>query len=740
MELKLYIQQTPQFNAIGQPIVFVGANPQSLSAVVNGTLAASRQWPQYGSYIEMTTNVSNLHKLSLTWTGDKDNNGLTTPGASQPKKSASGSLTFEGDAYRLVKQWLFDDVSAPLNSVSVRIEHVGCGVYEDYSIKATDVTLCETFNHECTFDVTLKQKDDALNCIKRTLVEDNWQGWFQQQPANGKKHPRFSYCNEQRPNGLLVVLWYLLTLLVSIMIPIIIPLILVINLIIMVVLMIVTVVNVIISAINVLPGISIPLIPTQNLKPIDPVDILDGIANMYIESGGCGREHPAPLIRDYISNVCSKCHVEVDDTTAPVFFAQTLSVETSSRGMVNVQNPHYNACYFYAPVKRGIRRFKSTSFSGQPPNNTDFYIPDNSPLKTLEQFLDELKPLYNAEWRLVNNKLYFQRKDFFLSNDYVYDFTATSPDRLKLLEGICFEWNEVKFSASTKGLYVDDPTDKPGNEMHTFMNGIISHGLTDMNPIYEGIQDKTTQFGATKFRLDGAAEDYLYDAFQVTLFMSAISIVGVFFNLVTGSIKDAFHDFADYVLLIEGETCVQPKVLIWDGLFHVNARALKQYSCNPIANYAMPTPNTKYNPLPWFMKHPADTYVRGGGLTLPPFYPGYYTVTGIFGAFEIKRPALLVNYPMYFEPGYEDTMWDWFHWIDDPAKNPRIHMDFTAKIELCCEDLQKLKVFNDASNIALNEKVKLSLPYYSDGRITEIEVSYDNSNDEGPYIQLKGTA
>jgi hypothetical protein len=84
-------------------------------------------------------------------------------------------------------------------------------------------------------------------------------------------------------------------------------------------------------------------------------------------------------------------------------------------------------------------------------------------------------------------------------------------------------------------------------------------------------------------------------------------------------------------------------------------------------------------------------------------------------------------------------MWDWFHWIDDPAKNPRMHMDFTAKIELCCSDLEKLKVFNDASQIALNEKVKLTLPYFQDGRITEIEVSYDNSNDTGAYIQLKGT-
>jgi hypothetical protein len=739
MELKLYIKQTQQFNAIGDPIVFVGPNPQSLVGVVNGALATNRQWPQFGNFIDVTPYVSDLFKLRLTWAADRDDNGAGIPGAAQTKKSASGTLTFEGEAYKLIKQWLFDDVSAPLNSVDVKIEHVGCGRYEDYQIKAADVTLCETLNNGCSFDVTLKQKDEALNCIKRTLVEDNWQQWFQQQPGHGKKHPRFSYCNEQRPNGLLVVMWYMLTLLVSILVPILAVLVLVVNIVLGVILMIVSVINTIINAINLLPGISIPTIPTQNLQPISFSDIIDGIANMYIESGGCGREHPAPLIRDYISNVCSKCKVEVDGTTAPIFFAQTMQVETSSRGIINVPNPHYNACYFNAPVKRGIRRFKSLSFGGLPANNTDFYIPDNSPLMTLDDFLDGLKKLYNAEWRLVNNKLYFQRKDYFLAGDYVYDFSATSPDRLKLLEGICYEWNEVKYPAATQGLYATDASDKPGNEMHGFMNGILSHGLTDQNPIYEGMQDKTVQFGATKFRLDGAAEDYLYDAFQVTLNMSAISLIGIFFNAVTGSIKDALEEFADYALLIEGETCVLPKILIWDGASYTNARAVKKYSGMPIQGYIMPPANTQYNTESWHKKHPAETFVRGGALTLPPFYPGYYSVTGVFGAFEIKRPALLVNYPMYFEPNYEDTMWDWFHWIDDPAKNPRMHMNFTAKMELCCDDLHKLRVFNDASKIALNEKVKLTLPYFQDGRISEIEVSYDHSNDTGAYIQLKGT-
>lgn len=107
---------------------------------------------------------------------------------------------------------------------------------------------------------------------------------------------------------------------------------------------------------------------------------------------------------------------------------------------------------------------------------------------------------------------------------------------------------------------------------------------------------------------------------------------------------------------------------------------------------------------------------------------------------------MLVNYPMYFEPGYIDTLWDWFHWIDDPLKCPVLNQNWTAMIDLCCEDLQedvngkrRLGVLNDASGIALSEKVKLPVPYYGEGTITEIEVSYDPGDEYGQYIKIKGT-
>jgi hypothetical protein len=119
---------------------------------------------------------------------------------------------------------------------------------------------------------------------------------------------------------------------------------------------------------------------------------------------------------------------------------------------------------------------------------------------------------------------------------------------------------------------------------------------------------------------------------------------------------------------------------------------------------------------------------------------GIYRASDTLGLIKYDVPAMLVNYPMYFEPGYYDTLWDWFHWIDDPRLRPILNQNWTAKIELCCDDLKdKLKIFGRAENIMLGEKVKLPGKYYGEGTITEIEVSYDPTDDKGKYIQLKGT-
>lgn len=750
MELRLYIRQKKVYNNQLQEIYFDGNNALDLKPYVvsNSPFPNNRKWGNYNNFIDVTNEVSDLFKLKLTWTKERGDDGVTIITDLQQRKSSSGIITFEGEAYQLLKDWLIDDISAPLNVVEVEIRHIGCGTYTDWAIRSTDLRWCE--DDICTFDVNMKQPEDDLNCIKNTIISDNHKGWF---PTNSnipvnKKHPRFSYCNEKRPNGMLIMLWWVFILLIPVY----------------------TVISVIIGLIyNTIVGIIVGILSiilffrktfggdTTDLEAridklknsfIDWSDIQDVAQGIFIESSGCSREHPAPLIRDYITNVCEKCGVTVNSVTAPIFFARTIILETSAdrnanRTPVTRWNAHYDACFLGAVSQRGIRRYDRLNIQeGAVYNNTDFWQPQNAPLQTLEQFLDLLKGVYNAEWRVVNNTLYFQRKDYWLDNDYAFDFAKNAKDRELLLQGICYEWTAEKYPAVIRGLYQTDAADTAGNDAMYFMNGTVNVGRTDVNPNIEGVREIAPQIGATKFRLDGVSNDYLLDAYQQlsnSSFMSGVVWAGA----VVKSIDNFLSEYADHALLLTQETTTLPKIILWDAQTgYTNAKAYRPYSAAVTRyGYIPPTPNIRYNNYPvtktWEQKKILNTAVLGNAGITP---AGEYIVTNRVGVgASFIKAAWLSNYHMYFEPAFEGTLWDWFHWIDDPAFNPALHQMFTAKLELCCDTLKRVGVFDDAGNIVLGQKVALKDgKYYTDAVITEVTVSYDTNDVDGQYIELKG--
>lgn len=739
MELKIFIRQNPVYNSNNLQIYYDGTTPYNLQATV-GTLPLARQWPGYGvkgGWTDVTEYVSDLHKLKITWTIQRDNEGVVIPGANDIQKSVTGSLSFEGTAHALIRSWLTEDVSSPLNSVQVKILDTACGeYYEGYTIRPEELQWCDT--GLCVYDVVLKQQDELLNCIKRTFIFDNWQGWFPTdgKPLNGKKHPRFAYCKEQRPNGILVMLWYMMA---QVMAPVASLLAL---LIITVILPTVLTINAIISVVNGLGG-NISFLPVPN-----PQVIIDSFSIYFIEAAGCGREHPAPLIRDYISNVCDKCGITVDASTAPIFFSPKMDFETSSRGTVQDDNPYYNACYFFPQTRRGIRRYESVNIFGSSPLNTDeYWIDDNRPLLYLDMFLDQIKTVFNAEWRVKQGKLYFQRKDYYLNANPVYDFTLGSPDRLKIVEGVCYDPVERKYPASAKGLWVTDATDmneSGGTNGTGQMNGIVEFGSTDNNPNFYGIMDKTVQFGATKFRYDGASRDYLADALQQVANAGIIGPNPLISYFQVATLASYLHDL-DYCLLLQSEVVALPKILCWNGLDYLNARCVTPKSAGGNnAPYPIPDNNPVYYDAakglePWYIRHEPITKVLGDALSVGSAPFGVYEVQSQFGTVFSSANALLVNYPMYFEPYYYDTMWDRFHWIDDPQRNPTMNFNWRVKIRLCCEDLDKLGLFQYGENIALGQRVKLPFGYYQDGVLREITVSYDPTDTYGMYIELSGT-
>lgn len=736
MELKIFIRQLMLKDKLGNEQHIGGVPPQLV--YTQGRLPQQRQFPSYGQYLDVTSSASDLYKLKLTWTQERTAQGLPSVGASNMKKAASGNIAFEGEGYKYLRAWLVDDVSAPLNTIEVKIQHSQGHEYLDWVINATDISWCD--GEMCTFDVSLKQKDETLTCIKNTWIADDWQGWFgnSQRPSSGKRHPRFSYCNEVRPNGMLITLWWTMTQLMSVLGPLMLVIAPIVNSIVF------TLKNIIYPIVNLILGIlGKKKLDKDKLNYIDYKDIKEIFGNFFLESGGCGREHPAPLIRDYIENVCRKCGIKVDGDTVPIFFSQSILIETSAdrqegKGAQWRDNPYYNACYFNGVVDKGIRRFDDLNiFSGAVKNTTDWWLPGNAPLLTLDALLDQLKTVYNAEWRIENNTLYFNRKDWWLDNTATFDLAGAGKHRL--LQGICYEWDETKTPVYAQGIYSIDPADVCGNNACNQMNGYASFGSIDVNPMLDGVLDKTAQFGATKFRLDGASTDYLFDAMQQVINTTLIT-GSVWTTPMFATVNGFFRDYANYALLLKQETAAMPKILIWDGQSYANAKCVKPYHASVSLGRPTPVPNVKYNPhsMLWEHVHEPQTKVSGRKLVPPPQPRGAYEVRGLFGSLVTLQAAQLVNYPMYFEPGYRDTLWDWFHWIDDPNDNPKRHLRFTARLELCDDILNRVKPFNEAAGIILGQKIKLPLNYINEGRITEVEISYDITDNIGPYVQLKG--
>lgn len=804
-QLTVQLRQRQLQDIYGNNIVFAGATPLTLTPAA-GTV--SSLWVDYTDFIQ------GIDKLSLSWSTTQTPTGQVDEGEFRPKKGVSGTLTFERDAYEFLKRILVEDVAAPLNQVEVQITDVSCGTFSGYVIRASHLSWCE-FNSTCTYDLNLKQEDVYTQCIERTMIADNWQGWFQTEPEDiprtppggippKKYHPRFSYCVESRPNGNMIMIWYLLGILSITVVPILIvvyafynSLIFAINSVIFAINGVIGTINIMIGVLNSLSGGSIATITPLAFLPYAGSlrDINESWSQLYIESAGCGREHPAPLIRDYITNVCDRCGIQVNAATADVFFAPIISVQKSDGITYDEPNPHYNACLFFPAVKRGIRRYKELSFySVSPMDTTTYYQTENQPIWALSDLLDYLNNLYNQRWRVIAQPdgtgaivpfLYIKRKDWFQNQAPLFDFSKGGADRHKILEGVCYSPTDYKIPASCSGLYKDDPADKCGHEASMPMNGDpLSFNNTIVNPMFFGILDKQSNFAATKFRLDGASTDYIYDAAQVLIngswSSSGLEVIGM------SVVSDYVQRYCDYAILLQTETVTLPKVIIWDGLVttepgnpYLNARALRKTiniagtsydlgktaltgtvpdigepDINPLYPSQVPTtattlatlaaPSTVPTLLSWYAKYPPKTKVLGSSISAVGAIAGKYTVRSYIGT-PIFGPsaAILVNYPMYFEPYYKDSLWDWFHWIDDPYKNPRLHKNWSLKIPMCCEDMNKLRLFGDGTDVRLLDTVTLDTDYYNSGVITDVEVGYDVGASgvnygTGQYLQLKG--
>ncbi len=202
---QLYFQ-----NDISHPIIIecdIDGNP----IYVDGTIADN-------NFIDMTAFTEGLEKLNLTWDGLDTNSQSSQSSQSEGANNGSSDigsnynegitlqLRFTGPAFQFIYDWMMTTVCQILNSIEVRVTDVDCNRdFRLFEIKLDNITY-RPFDEPCIVETSLVERDDVIQSFQTSIIEDNWQGWFNTDGTSAKDHPAFMYVVEKKPNFILVAL------------------------------------------------------------------------------------------------------------------------------------------------------------------------------------------------------------------------------------------------------------------------------------------------------------------------------------------------------------------------------------------------------------------------------------------------------------------------------------------------------------------------------------------------------
>ncbi len=453
----------------------------------------------------ITGRIEGVEELKITMRRKDDDNRAVT--------SYSSELTFYDDGWDLISAELIEDPNGFTNQVEVKIYDDCCRskVFTGF-IRGDAIDWCEP---GCSVTCNVIEDDEALTCVKSTVIWDNHNNFLT------KQHPSMRYCLELRPNFIQYIVIALSFVLITLMYAIMIPLIAII----FVIFGIIYVICLVIVGICFLIGCDPPDCNEGFTNPInvinDILEVFDFITDTIV---GCGRFHPSPLLRDYITNVCDKCNLTFQSSI-----------------INNASSIYYNTVLFNAEVEKGRKN-----------DSTDYTLIDgNKPLLTLEQLLDEfLNMEFNAEWRIVNGVLIFERKDFFAGLS-VWVSAATLLDQGRLIDGhICYTWQDKQRPSFLRAEYQPDAQEYIGNEAKPRTDQLVEWN-SPYSPMQSGELNKQFPFGAARFRDDGIEKD-VYSFFA--------DFLGGIFDALFGG---AFSESRKYMLMNQ-HTAFNMKLMIWD--------------------------------------------------------------------------------------------------------------------------------------------------------------------------------
>jgi len=229
-------------------------------------------------------------------------------------------------------------------------------------------------------------------------------------------------------------------------------------------------------------GIFIFLITAPLLFLFQLFNLLEGYdSNLFSDLSnlivGCKRRHITPYLDSQFKNLCKLCNIGYQSS------------------LFNVGGFYHNTVRMDASFVTGTKANPWDTFG------ENVYI-DNKPNLNGIQFLDELKQ-FNIEWRVVNNVLQIERKDYFVGVEW---FNTDNLQNDQLLS-ICYESLGERPASYAEYEYSLDGVDNSGDEVRVKWVDRVIDWNTNNNPQQTGLFTKKLLYGAAQFRNDWAAPD-----------------------------------------------------------------------------------------------------------------------------------------------------------------------------------------------------------------------------------------
>ena len=396
--------------------------------------------------------------------------------------SFSSNMTFYGSAFEYLKSLLIDSDNARNNVVLIKVYDSCClpeRLIYTGKISAKTIDWCEIEDGEkveCAINAS-SEEFIPVDFFRKSLISKN-NTWTDGVRFWERVHQQIPYCIYFDPEAYqyaFMVIFTFITLIFIINQPLFI-----------LIATIVGIINAIIGFLGSLFGGD----PIDN--PIE--DFIDGFTVFYqfftVEMPkwvtGCGVNHYAPLVRDYIQNA-------IEGYDASIVFESSI--------LNNPNNIYYNMVLLYSPNDKG----EDTYFFQNQTIDQGLvykYMTRNSPNWTLGELLDKIKVLFNAEWWVDGNVLRFEKRSTYTR--VWLDLTAFDES---IIINKCFSWDESPFPTGLRFQYQQDGADRCTNKSIYLFNDTVPFEPAKANQ--DKLEDVLFQFAPVRARGDGVVDDLL---------------------------------------------------------------------------------------------------------------------------------------------------------------------------------------------------------------------------------------